>query len=178
MNLYGKASHVSLDILNLSNHVSRFAHNWNGTGDSTSCRLCGKRQRDALGGCMIAAAIHRNQAPERIRATLERVRPNHPAGDLLSLSFEKYMAARWQRNVLAIEMLGLDLDREYRENTRLIWAEEYWRHQAEILNGALSGLHDLFSEAIESGRVSFQDAAERVKVLEAFAQSNVAANKN
>ncbi len=174
----GLPSRVSLDILDLSNHISGFNHNWNGSGRNASCRLCGKRQNETIGGCMIAAAIHRNQAPDKIRATLEHVRPDHPAQDLLGLPFERYMAARWQRNALAIEMLGLGLDREYCDKTRLKWAEEYWHHQAESLSGTLSGLHDIFSEVVESGRVSFQDEAERLKVLEAFAQSNRTLAKN
>ncbi|MHB8698658.1 MAG: hypothetical protein ACYC9J_11635 [Sulfuricaulis sp.] len=127
---------------------------------------------------MIAAAIHRDQAPDPIRATLQYVRPDHPARDLQDLPFEQYMAARWQRNAVAIERLGLGLDREYCEKTRLRWAEEYWRHRAEAMNGALSGLHDLFSEVVESGRVSFQDEAERLKVLDAFAHSSRALVKN
>lgn len=166
-------SKVSKEIMALSSHVDGYAHKWGEeTGPRTTCQFCGKQKRETIGGCLINAAIHRADAPEALRKTLSFVRPTYRADDLYHLPFNQYMAARWKRNAEAIQLLGLGLDREYCEKIRLKWAEEYWAHRAEVLQGVLTEFHDLFSEIVEDGRALFRDNNERAKVLQAFVRSN------
>lgn len=165
-------SKASADVVAMSEFVDRYDHEWNGDGVTARCRLCGRQRRETVDGCLIKAAGHRAEASPALRQALGFVRPNHPALDLMSLPFERYQAERWRRNAEAIRLLGLASNREYAEQVRLRWAEQYWRYQAETMKRALIGLHDLFSEIVEDGRVSFQDEAERNKMLEAFTRSN------
>ncbi len=163
----------NLKIMAFSSYVSGFSHQWGeDKGPETACRLCGKHVNETIGGCLVAAAVHREQAPETMRKTLEFVRPNHRAEDLYHLPFDQYMAARWNRNAEAIERLGLGLNRDYCVQTRLKWAEEYWSEKAINLQKVLTDFHDIFSEIVEDGRALFVNGEERNKALKVFARSN------
>lgn len=166
-------SKINREISELSDFVDRYDHDWNSADPrQATCCLCGRQKSEVVGGCLINAAGHRQEAPKSMQDTLSQVRPYHPAMDLMKQRMERYLELRWQRNTKAIQLLGLENDNEYIKKAYRDWIDEYWKHHLTSIRNDLQQFSDLFAEAVSNGAVQFRSEIDRARLLRAFTRSN------